>query len=85
MNKFILIAILPLLVIILTFKWSDAAAVSTGGSATFSQVGTIKRYVFWNVYSWLKFYFFCKVLQCNMSSGIVVVVGSDVDVVLPVI
>jgi hypothetical protein len=60
MNKFLVIAILPLLVIILTFKWSDATAVSTGGSATFSQVGTIKRYVFSNVYSRLKFYFFLK-------------------------
>jgi len=46
MNKFLVIAILPLLVIILTFKSSNAAAVSAGGSATISQVGTIKRYVF---------------------------------------
>ncbi len=46
MNKFIVIAILPLLVIILTFKWSNAAVVSTGGSATSPQVGGIKRYVF---------------------------------------
>jgi len=58
MNKFLVVAILPLFVIILTFKSSNAAAVSTGGSATISQVGTIKRYVFCIVYSRLKFSFF---------------------------
>ncbi len=46
MNKFMAIVILPLLVIILTFKSSNAAAASTGGSATSFQVGAIKRYVF---------------------------------------
>jgi uncharacterized membrane protein len=74
MNKFIVIAILPLFVIILTFKWSNAAAVNTGGSATSSQVDGIKRYVFLKCLLTIEILLCFKVLQCNMSSVLLAVV-----------